>query len=60
MSDFWGCAANPLSVTLASGEVLTADVLIGADGQWGLSRQAVMDSNGESERVTPLGITMYK
>lgn len=52
--------ANPISATIASGEILTADVLIGADGQWGLCRQAVMEANGESERVMPLGITMYK
>jgi hypothetical protein len=51
---------NPLSVTLSSGLVLGADVIIGADGRWGKCRKTVMAANGETEHVTPVGVTMYK
>ncbi|GBE88413.1 hypothetical protein SCP_1302280 [Sparassis crispa] len=43
-------------VMLASGEVLTADVIIGADGPRGTCRKAVM---GTRDHGVPIGISMY-
>ncbi|KZT02548.1 FAD/NAD(P)-binding domain-containing protein [Laetiporus sulphureus 93-53] len=44
-------------VKLASGEVLTADVIIGADGENGLARRIVI---GRQDHGTPVGLTMFE
>ncbi|KAH9948607.1 FAD/NAD-P-binding domain-containing protein [Amylocystis lapponica] len=44
------------TVRLSSGEVLKADVIIGADGVRGRCRAAV---TGHEERGTPIGVSMY-
>ncbi|KAI0358251.1 FAD/NAD-P-binding domain-containing protein [Trametes cingulata] len=46
---------NP-SVTLANGEVLTADMLIGADGYRSIVREVVLE---EEDMVKPGGMTLY-
>jgi salicylate hydroxylase len=46
------------SVTLASGETLSADVLIGADGLYGVSRATLR--NGESEECRRTGMVIYE
>lgn len=46
---------NP-SVTLASGEVLYADILIGADGSKSLVRDVVLE---EEDAAQPGGLTVY-
>ncbi|KAI0761793.1 FAD/NAD(P)-binding domain-containing protein [Trametes elegans] len=46
---------NP-SVTLANGEVLTADMLIGADGSRSIVREVVLE---EEDVVKPGGLTLY-
>ncbi|KAI0693444.1 FAD/NAD-P-binding domain-containing protein [Cerioporus squamosus] len=43
-------------VKLASGEILSADVLVGADGEYGPSRTAVL---GERKVGTPTGLAVY-
>lgn len=45
-----------VKVTLSTGEVLTGDVIIGADGERGLCRRLVL---GRPERVTSSGVTLY-
>ncbi|KAI0362945.1 FAD/NAD-P-binding domain-containing protein, partial [Pilatotrama ljubarskyi] len=44
------------TVKLASGEVLSADVLVGADGEFGVSRAFVA---GDSARGTRTGLALY-
>ena len=44
-------------VTLESGEKISGDVLVGADGEFGLSRSTVLGENG---RGTPTGLAMYE
>ncbi|OSX59006.1 hypothetical protein POSPLADRAFT_1184700 [Postia placenta MAD-698-R-SB12] len=44
------------SVELASGEILTADVIIGADSERGISRQTVI---GQEDRGTFIGLSMF-
>lgn len=46
-----------VKVTLSTGEVLTGDVIIGADGERGLCRRLVL---GRPERVTSSGVTLYE
>ncbi|KAI0731120.1 FAD/NAD(P)-binding domain-containing protein [Earliella scabrosa] len=46
---------NP-SVSLASGEVFTADILIGADGSRSMVREVVLD---EDDDAKPGGLTVY-
>ena len=46
---------NP-SVTLANGDVLTADILIGADGYKSLVRDIVLE---EEDNARPAGMTLY-
>lgn len=46
---------NP-SVTLANGDVLTADVLIGADGYKSQVRDIVLE---EEDNARPAGMTLY-
>ncbi len=46
---------NP-SVSLANGEVLTADIIIGADGSNSLVREVVLD---EEDDAKPGGLTVY-
>jgi len=45
------------SVTLSSGEVLSATVIVGADGLHGISRATLLD--GQPDRCTPTGLVMY-
>jgi salicylate hydroxylase len=45
-------------VTLQSGEVLKADVIIGADGWAGCSRKVILQ--GKREQIVNTGISMYK
>ena len=45
------------SVTLRGGEVLSADVVVGADGPYGLTRQSLV---GENPMKTPMGFMMYE
>lgn len=42
---------------LDSGEILQADVIIGADGERGLCRRLVL---GREERVQPSGFAMFE
>lgn len=42
---------------LASGEILRADIIIGADGERGLCRRLVL---GRDERVRPSGLAMFE
>ncbi|THH01692.1 hypothetical protein EW026_g1053 [Hermanssonia centrifuga] len=56
-----GCdvtAIDPMSrqVTLANGEIVTADIIVGADGPEGHGRETVA---GHPDTSTPAGITMY-
>ena len=44
-------------VTLASGETLSADVLVGADGEYGPSRTALL---GKQDTGTPTGLAVYE
>lgn len=46
---------NP-SITLANGDVLTADILIGADGYKSQVRDVVLD---EEDNARPAGMTLY-
>lgn len=46
------------TVRLKTGEILHADVIIGADGQRSIVRPVVTDED-EGPKVTPIGITMY-
>ena len=46
------------SVTLASGEILEADVIIAADGPDGVARTEVLD--GQDVQDTHLGFTIYR
>ncbi|KAI0750055.1 FAD/NAD-P-binding domain-containing protein [Daedaleopsis nitida] len=43
-------------ISLASGETLSADVVVGADGEYGLCRRIVV---GQEVRGTPTGLAMY-
>lgn len=45
------------TVELVSGEKFEFDVVLGADGQSGISRRVVAD---QEERETALGLSMYK
>ena len=51
------------SVTLASGEVLSADVVVGADGYlngaW-FTRTYVMDAHEQEDTKTPTGMQMFR
>ncbi|KAI1796712.1 FAD/NAD(P)-binding domain-containing protein [Ganoderma leucocontextum] len=47
---------NKPSVTLASGEVLTADIIVGADGCKSLVREVVLE---EEDCAEPGGMTLY-
>ncbi|KAL4250901.1 FAD/NAD(P)-binding domain superfamily protein [Abortiporus biennis] len=49
--------ADQRTVTLRGGEVLTADVILGADGPFGLSRQTILDSEPAQRR--PMGFMMF-
>lgn len=44
-------------VSLSSGEVLSADVIIGADGERGMCRRMVL---GRAERIAPTGVTLFE
>lgn len=44
-------------VTLASGETLFADVLVGADGEHGSSREALL---GRKDVGIPTGLAVYE
>lgn len=44
------------SVTLSTGKVLTADIVIGADGPRSIVRPVVLDRNDDAE---PSGITVF-
>ena len=44
-------------VTLASGEVLSADVLVGADGEFGVSRALVLEGRDDGN---PTGLALYE
>ena len=46
------------TVRLKTGEILHADVIIGADGQRSIVRRVVTDED-EGPKATPVGITMY-
>lgn len=46
------------TVRLKTGEILHADVIIGADGQRSIVRRVVTDED-EGPKVTPIGLTMY-
>ncbi|PCH42535.1 FAD/NAD(P)-binding domain-containing protein [Wolfiporia cocos MD-104 SS10] len=48
--------AQEQALRLASDEVLTADVIIGADGETGLCRAEVL---GKQDRGSPVGMTMF-
>lgn len=51
------------SVTLTSGEVLSADVVVGADGclvDGFLCRTAIMKAIGQVEEATQTGIQLFK
>ncbi|KZT09779.1 FAD/NAD(P)-binding domain-containing protein [Laetiporus sulphureus 93-53] len=48
--------AEQREVRLASGEVLSADVIIGADGERGICRRLVL---GRNERVVPSGMSLF-
>ncbi|KAF8186096.1 hypothetical protein K438DRAFT_1765430 [Mycena galopus ATCC 62051] len=51
---------NACSVTLRSGEIYTADAIIGADGINGVVRQTLMKEEGKStESDIPTGIAVY-
>ena len=45
------------SVRLESGEVVEADVIVGADGSNSVVRKELL---GQELRPTPLGLTMFK
>lgn len=45
------------AVRLASGEVIAGDVLVGADGEFGLCRAVVV---GQATKGTPTGVAMYE
>ncbi len=49
--------ASEREVTLASGENVSGDVLVGADGEFGPSRAAVI---GQQVRGAPTGLAMYE
>ncbi|OCH89612.1 FAD/NAD-P-binding domain-containing protein [Obba rivulosa] len=49
-------AEDECAVTLATGEVLSADVLIGADGPYGLCRADIL---GRQDPGQPMGVAMY-
>ena len=44
-------------VTLSSGTTLSADVLVGADGEYGPCRAVVI---GQKDRGTPTGLALYE
>lgn len=44
------------SVTLGNGDILTADLIVGADGSQSMTRDVVLDEEDCSE---PLGLTVY-
>jgi len=46
------------TVRLKTGEILHADVIIGADGQRSIVRRVVTDEE-EGPKMTPIGLTMY-
>jgi salicylate hydroxylase len=48
------------SVTLASGEILRADVIIGADGPNSLARQQLLEEEELPLSGAPTGSMMYK
>lgn len=45
-------------MTLESGEKLTADVIVGADGSYSIARQSLV--NGPQDNFIKTGIVMYK
>ena len=45
------------TVKLASGEVLSADVLVGADGEFGVSRALVLEGRDDGN---PTGLALYE
>jgi salicylate hydroxylase len=48
-------------VTLASGQVFRADVIVGADGPWGMSRRMFLESEGKTDvNSGSSGLMMYK
>lgn len=51
------------SVTLANGEVVSADVVIGADGYilpgW-VTRRELMEATSQEDVPTPTGVAVYK
>ncbi|KAI0266066.1 hypothetical protein BC834DRAFT_843152 [Gloeopeniophorella convolvens] len=54
-----GAAARP-RVELVSGEVLEADVIIGADGPYSIARRAVLgDDDGPAGAAPPTGVSVY-
>ena len=44
-------------VTLASGETISADVLVGADGEYGVSREALL---GRKDNGVSTGLAVYE
>ena len=49
--------AKGRQVTLENGETLAGDVLVGADGEFGVSRATVV---GKSANGYPTGVAMYE
>ncbi|KAH8094507.1 hypothetical protein BXZ70DRAFT_1010104 [Cristinia sonorae] len=47
------------SITIANGDVLTADLLIGADGPYGMGRQILLEQDEEDERL-PKSFMIYE
>jgi salicylate hydroxylase len=53
--------ANKRAVKLANGQVLRADVIIGADGLSSIARRQLLESEGKSDDNAPSnGLVMYK
>lgn len=48
------------TVTLDSGEVLKADVIVGADGSSGISRQILMEENDQFVESVGTQLNMYR
>jgi salicylate hydroxylase len=49
------------SVTLKSGEIHTADAIIGADGAHGVVRRKLLEDEGvESAQGVPTGLSLYR
>ena len=47
------------SATLATGEIIRGDVLVAADGLWGLGRQVLLEQIGDIQEEKSYGLMMY-